>query len=81
MIPALPAGYSHPMSIGKGGFASVYRVKQTALDRWVAIKIIEEKNPKRRKELLKEGKTQANLQIRYVPQVYDAFEWKKKVYI
>lgn len=81
MIPTLPAEYTHPMGIGKGGFASVYRVKQAALDRWVAIKIIEEKSSKRRKELLQEGKTQANLQIRYVPQVYDAFEWKKKVYI
>ncbi len=81
MIPALPPEYTHPMSIGQGGFASVYRVKQAVLDRWVAVKIIKEKNPQKRKVLLKEGRTQANLQFQYVPQIYDAFEWKKNVYI
>lgn len=81
MIPRLPAGFTHPMCIGEGAFSSVYRVRQTTLDRWVAIKIILEKDSERRKELLKEAKTQANIHLECVPQVYDAFEWKKRVCI
>ncbi|MBD3344169.1 MAG: protein kinase [Chitinivibrionales bacterium] len=81
MIPKLPKGFTHPMRIGEGGFSSVYRVRQTRLDRWVAIKIIHEKDPEKKRLLLKEGKTQAQLQIGSIPRVYDAFEWKNKIYI
>ncbi|MBD3321715.1 MAG: protein kinase [Chitinivibrionales bacterium] len=81
MIPKLPKGFTHPMRIGEGGFSSVYRARQTALDRWVAIKIIHENDPEKKQVLLKEGKTQAQIQIGSVPRVYDAFEWKNKIYI
>lgn len=81
MIPKLPSGFTHPLLIGEGAFSSVYRVRQTSLDRWVAIKIISEINAIRRKELLKEAKTQANIQLECIPQVYDTFEWKKKICI
>lgn len=79
MIPRLPTGFSHPMRIGSGAFASVYRVQQTALDRRVAIKFIYEKNGAERRELLKEAQTQAKLRAACVPQVYDAFEWRNSV--
>ena len=75
MIPRLPSGFSHPMRIGEGAFASVYRVRQEALERWVALKFIDEKNPLKRRELLKEAQTQAQLRTDSIPQIYDAFEW------
>lgn len=79
MIPKLPHGFSHPMRIGTGAFASVYRVRQEALDRWVALKFIYEKNKMKRHDLLKEAQTQANLRAECVPDVYDAFEWQGSV--
>jgi hypothetical protein len=75
MIPRLPHGFSHPMRIGSGAFASVYRAQQTALDRRVALKFIYEKNSAKRRDLLKEAQTQANLDADCVPQIFDAFEW------
>ena len=81
MIPKLPKGFSHPMRIGEGTFASVYRVRQNALERWVALKIIPEKDRDRRKELLKEATIQAKIKAECIPQVYDAFEWNNSVCI
>ncbi len=81
MTPRLPQGLHRPMRIGKGAFASVYRVRQETLDRWVAVKIITESDQLKREAILREGKTQAKLAMKHVPQIYDAFEWKKKIYI
>ncbi len=69
------------MTIGEGSFSSVYRVRQTALDRWVAIKILSEKNPLRREELLKEAKIQAQMPLGCIPDIYDAFIWGQQVCI
>ena len=79
MLPKFPPGFSHPMRIGAGAFASVYRVRQTALERWVALKFVFEKNVHRRHELLGEAQTQARLHAQCVPQIYDAFEWRQSV--
>ncbi len=81
MIPKLPKGFTHPMAIGEGAFSSVYRVRQTALDRWVAIKIFKERDPKRRKGLLSEAKVQARMQVAGIPSVFDAFECAGQVCI
>ncbi|MBN1575473.1 MAG: serine/threonine protein kinase [Chitinispirillaceae bacterium] len=81
MIPRLPAGFSHPMRIGEGAFASVFRVRQAALDRWVALKFIYEKDRARRHAVLGEARTQAKLRADCVPQIYDAFEWRNSVCI
>ncbi len=81
MIPRLPKGFSHPMVIGAGSFSSVYRARQRALDRWVAIKILPEKNPVIRQTLLKEAQVQAQLNAPCIPAVYDAFEWDQQVCI
>jgi len=56
MIPRIPKGFSHPMTIGEGSFSSVYRVRQKILDRWVAVKILHEKDRERRLELLNEAR-------------------------
>ncbi len=79
MTPRLPKGLHRPMRIGKGAFASVYRVRQETLDRWVAVKIITESDQLKREAILREGKTQAKLAMKHIPQIYDAFEWKKKI--
>ncbi|KMQ50008.1 protein kinase [Chitinispirillum alkaliphilum] len=76
--PALPKEFSQPVRIGEGAFGSVYRVKQSALDRLVAVKIITEKDAKSRKKLLKEARVQARIEAQCIPQVFDAFEWKGK---
>ncbi|MCU0608466.1 MAG: serine/threonine protein kinase [Chitinispirillaceae bacterium] len=81
MVPQIPRGFTHPMRIGEGAFASVYRVRQPLLDRFVAIKIILEKDRGQRKQLLKEANVQAHIQLECIPHVYDAFEWKKSVCI
>jgi hypothetical protein len=81
MIPKLPKGFTHPMKIGGGAFASVYRARQTSVDRWVAIKIIDEKDRAKRAGLLKEATTQAGMRVDCVPQIYDAFEWGPRVCI
>jgi serine/threonine protein kinase len=81
MIPKLPDGFSHPMSAGEGAFGTVYRVKQKYLGRWVALKIIPEKDSLKRKEYCKEARILAQISSPYVPQIYDAFEWKSNVCI
>ncbi len=81
MIPALPKGFTHPMPIGKGAFSSVYRVRQGALDRWVAIKVLAEKSPDRRQGMLKEARKHAQLGAAGIPALYDAFEWRGQVCI
>lgn len=81
MIPRLPKGFSHPMTIGEGSFSSVYRVRQKILDRWVAVKILHEKNGQRRQELLNEARNQAQMSISCIPAVYDAFSQGPQVFI
>jgi hypothetical protein len=81
MIPRLPRGLSHPVSIGSGAFASVYRARQSGIDRLVAVKIIHEKNRDRRRELLQEAKVQAQINLECIPRVYDAFAWGQNICI
>jgi tRNA A-37 threonylcarbamoyl transferase component Bud32 len=81
MTVRLPKGFSHPMRIGEGAFSSVYRVRQNALDRWVAIKMLREKDPKKKRDLLKEATTQARIRAECIPQVYHVFEWRQQVCI
>jgi len=79
MITRFPRGFTHPMRIGIGAFASVYRVRQAALDRWVALKFIYDKIGTKRRGLIKEAQTQAKMHAECVPQIFDAFEWRQSV--
>lgn len=81
MIPRLPKGLSHPVSIGSGAFASVYRARQSGIDRWVAVKIIHEKDRTRRRELLQEAKVQAQINLGCIPRVFDAVAWGRNICI
>jgi serine/threonine protein kinase len=81
MIPRLPKGFSHPVCIGRGGFSAVYRVRQVALDRWVALKIVSEKDPIKRREMLNESRIHANINVAHIPRIYDTFEMSGRIYI
>jgi predicted Ser/Thr protein kinase len=69
------------MRIGGGAFASVYRVRQNALDRWVAVKVLDEKDPARKRGIINEATTQARIKTGCIPQVYHVFEWRRRVWI
>jgi predicted Ser/Thr protein kinase len=81
MIPRLPKGFTHPMAIGEGSFSSVYRARQQVLDRWVAIKVLHEKDPGLRRKLLEEARTQASLSMPGIPAIYDAFARGSQVFL
>ncbi|MBN1306320.1 MAG: serine/threonine protein kinase [Chitinispirillaceae bacterium] len=74
MIPRFPNGFSHPVQLGTGGFGSVYRARQAALNRMVALKFIVEKNAAARAVLIKEASMQGGMHIQGIPQVYDVKE-------
>ncbi len=77
----LPPGFSRPLWIGGGGFASVYRARQDALERFVAVKIIKEKDKEKRTGLLKEARIQAELNIECIPSIYNIYEEKSRIYM
>lgn len=77
----LPSGFSRPLWIGGGGFASVYRARQDALERFVAVKIIKEKDKEKRAGLLKEARIQAELNIECIPSIYNIYEEKARIYM
>jgi len=81
MIVRLPKGFSHPMTIGEGAFSSVIRARQGGLDRWVAIKIVYEKDKTLQSNILSEATTQAKLHLSCVPEIYDVFLWRGRVCI
>lgn len=81
MIPRLPKGFTHPMAIGEGSFSSVYRARQQVLDRWVAIKVLHERDPALRRKLLEEARTQASLSMPGIPAIYDAFARGPQVFL
>lgn len=74
MTPRLPSGLSHPVALGTGGFGTVLRARQDALNRLVALKFIPEKKASIRKVLMQEASMQAQLHLKGVPEVYDVKE-------
>jgi len=77
----IPRGFTHPVFLSKGGFASIYRVRQQRLERSVVIKIIEEKQKDVRTKLLEEARTHAELNLSSVPKIFDCFEKEDRLYI
>jgi hypothetical protein len=69
------------MRIGDGAFASVYRVRQNALDRWAAVKVLDERDPSRKRGIISEATTQARITSGCIPQVYHVFEWNRRIWI
>ena len=69
------------MTIGEGSFSSVYRARQKILDRWVAVKVLHERDAARRIELLNEARNQARMSVACIPTVYDAFIKGQQLFI
>lgn len=81
ILPRLPKGFRDPVKIGTGGFGEVYRVRQEALGRFVALKFILEGDSHARSILKKEAAMQAGLHIRGIPQTFDVLEFSGHVCI
>lgn len=79
MIARLPPGYTHPVLLGRGACGAVYRVRQTGLDRWVALKILPLSNSDDHDRLLAEARTQSTIRLPCIPQIYDAFQWRNTI--
>ncbi len=77
----LPPGFDTPVIIGKGAYGTVYRARQKQLDRQVVIKMIPFSRKKYRTRHFQEAVTQAQLNLPYLPQVYDLLIWKENVCI
>lgn len=75
MLPALPRGFSQPVKIGTGGFGDVFRARQIALNRLVALKFIHKKTSGDEATLKSEAEMQAGLQIAGIPQIYDVVKF------
>lgn len=81
ILPRLPKGFSSPVKIGSGGFGEVYRVRQDALDRFVALKFFLGQDSHSRSVLKQEATMQAGLHIRGIPQIYDVLEFSGQLCI
>ena len=79
MTTRLPPGYTHPVLLGKGACGTVYRVRQTGLDRLVALKILPLSNRGDRERLLAEARIQSHIRLSCIPQIYDAFQWRNTI--
>ncbi|HEX4614100.1 MAG TPA: protein kinase, partial [Urbifossiella sp.] len=76
-LPAAPAGYELLEEIGRGGMAVVYRARQTAPDRYVALKLFRADGPARGGDLRRfrlEADIIALLDHPRIVPVYDAGE-------
>jgi len=74
-LPRLPSGYGDPVPLGQGAWGEVWRVRQEALEREIALKILPgTRNPE-------EARRQAALDDSAFPAVYDAFHWHGRTFV
>lgn len=67
---SLPPGYTDPVRLGSGAWGQVWRVRQKALDRDVALKV------QKGTESLAEARRLASLRSAVLPEIFDAFSWR-----
>ena len=82
-LPEFP-GYEVLERVGQGGMGVVYRAKQTALDRFVAIKTIlphGDLRDEQRRRFEREAKVMASLQHPNVVQIYEIGEREDRPYL
>jgi len=67
---SLPPGYTDPVRLGSGAWGQVWRVRQKALDRDVALKM------QKGTDSLAEARRLASLRSAVLPEIFDAFSWR-----
>ena len=74
--------YKIEEKLGSGGMASVYRARHALVDRWVAVKILDEKlaqDPKLRERFRREARNAAALQHPHVIDIHDYGETEEDI--
>jgi tRNA A-37 threonylcarbamoyl transferase component Bud32 len=70
--PAFPAGYEVLEKVGEGGFGAVFKARQVALDRTVAIKLVHDASGVDVERFVLEGQAMSRLRHPAIVQVYAA---------
>ena len=68
-----PNGFESIEFLGSGAFGSVFRARDTQLDRMVAIKFLRSLTANQEEHILREGKTLASLKCDGIPTIYSIF--------
>ncbi len=82
-LEALPriTGFAFDRLIGSGGMGRVYRARDQALDRWVAVKLLRSDDPETLARFGREARAQAGIQHDHVCPVYEVGEADGRPYI
>ena len=81
---ALPERYRHPVAIGYGGMAEVYRAEDAVLGRTVAVKVLAERlggDEEFRRRFRREAVSAARIAHQHVATVYDVGEHEGRPYL
>lgn len=81
---ALGGRFKLEQRIGQGGMGTVWKARDTQLDRWVAVKIINERlkaSPEESRRFITEAKTVAALKHPNIVSIYDAFLENGETYL
>jgi serine/threonine-protein kinase len=79
-LPSIP-GFVFDCLIGSGGMGRVFKARDEALDRWVAIKLLRSDDPETLARFAREARAQAGIQHDHVCPVYEVGEAEGRPYI
>ena len=78
------AGYRIEALLGQGGMGAVYRARQEALDRVVALKVVaapHADDPQFRERFRREARAAASVEHPHVVPIFEADEWEGRLYL
>lgn len=79
-LPCIP-GFTFDRLIGSGGMGRVYKARDQALDRWVAVKLLRSDDPETLARFAREARAQAGIQHDHVCPVHEVGEVEGRPYI